>query len=81
MPGGGTRLREEVRDGPYGDNRGSGNRGGVAPTAAPLRSQAGLYNALGRAFLRLPSWGRRGLRSAPPGGPWHSPTPVCLMYR
>jgi hypothetical protein len=51
MPGGGTRLGEEVRDGPYGDNRRGGNRSGVAPAAAPLRSQAGLYNALGRAFL------------------------------
>ena len=48
---GGTRPGEEVRDGPHSDNRGSGNRCGVAPTAAPLRSQAGLYNALGRAFL------------------------------
>src|SRR5919107_2160048 len=36
----GTRQGEEVRDGPHGDNRGGGNRGGVAPTAAPLRSQA-----------------------------------------
>jgi hypothetical protein len=56
MPGGGTRPGEEVRDGPHSDNRGSGNRGGVAPTAAPLRSRAGtlrgsgLYTVLGRAF-------------------------------
>jgi hypothetical protein len=28
---------EEVRDGSHVDNRGGGNRGGVAPTAAPLR--------------------------------------------
>jgi hypothetical protein len=54
---GGTRPGEEVKDGPHGDNRGGGNRCGVAPTSAPLRSRAGilqgsgLYNALGRAFL------------------------------
>jgi hypothetical protein len=53
MPGGGTRQGEEVRDGPHGDNR-----GGVAPTAAPLRprvgpglSGSGLYSALGQAVL------------------------------
>jgi hypothetical protein len=40
MPGGGTRLGEEVRDGPHRDNRGGGNRGGVAHTAASLRPQA-----------------------------------------
>jgi hypothetical protein len=27
---------EEVRDGPHDRNRGGGNRGGVAPAAAPL---------------------------------------------
>jgi hypothetical protein len=32
---------EEVRDGPHSDNRCGGNRGGVAPTAAPLSPQAG----------------------------------------
>ena len=32
---------EEVRDGPHSDNRCGGNRACVAPTAAPLRSQAG----------------------------------------
>ena len=53
MPGGGTRLGEEVRVGPHGDNRCGGNRCGVAPTAAPLRPQvgpglsgSGLYRAL-----------------------------------
>jgi hypothetical protein len=58
MSGGGTRLGEEVRDDPHRDNRGGGNRGGVAHTAASLRPQArpglsgsGLYNAPGRAFL------------------------------
>jgi hypothetical protein len=51
MPGGGTCPGEEVRDGSHG-----GNRGGVAPTAAPLRPPAGtlrgsgLYTGLGRAF-------------------------------
>jgi hypothetical protein len=55
MPGGGTRPGEEVRDGPHGDNRGGGNRGGVAHTAASLRARSepehsgsGLYNAVGR---------------------------------
>ena len=43
MPGGRTRMGEEVRDGPYCDNRGGGDRGGVAPTAVPLRSQAGVH--------------------------------------
>src|SRR5215211_2971214 len=38
---GGARMGEEVRDGPHNNNRGGGNRGGVAPTAAPIRSQAG----------------------------------------
>jgi hypothetical protein len=57
MPGGGTRPGEEVSDGPHSDNRCGGNRGGVAPTAAPLRSRAGIlrgsgfYTVLGRAFL------------------------------
>jgi hypothetical protein len=56
MPGGGTCPGEEVRDGPHNNNRGGGNRGGVAPTAAPLRPPAGtlrgsgLYTGLGRAF-------------------------------
>jgi hypothetical protein len=60
MPGGGTRPGEEVKDGPHGDNCGGGNRGGVAPTAAPLRSRAGilrgsgLYTVLGRAFCTHP---------------------------
>jgi hypothetical protein len=69
MPGGGTRLGEEVKDGPHGDNRGGGNRFGVAPTAAPLRSRAGilrgsgLYTVLGRAFCTHPPW--RGLRLEP----------------
>jgi hypothetical protein len=66
MPGGGTRPGEEVRDGPHGDNRCGGNRGGVAPTAAPLRPLAGilrgsgLYSALGRAFW-APSLARPSL--------------------
>src|SRR5215207_7868549 len=53
---GGTRPGEEVRDGPHNNNRGGGNRCGVAPTAAPLRPPAGtlrgsgLYTGLGRAF-------------------------------
>jgi hypothetical protein len=56
MPGGGTCPGEEVRDGSHGDNRCGGNRGGVAPTAAPLRPPAGTlrrsghYTGLGRAF-------------------------------
>jgi hypothetical protein len=37
MPRGGTRQAEEVRDGSHANNRGSGNRCGVAPTAASLR--------------------------------------------
>ena len=41
MPGGGTCPGEEVRDGSHGDNRCGGNRGGIAPTAAPLRPQVG----------------------------------------
>jgi uncharacterized protein YjbI with pentapeptide repeats len=56
MPGGGTRPGEEVRDGPHNNNRCGSNRGGVAPTAAPLRPRSepehsgfGLYNALGRS--------------------------------
>jgi uncharacterized protein YjbI with pentapeptide repeats len=56
MPGGGTRPGVEVRDGPHNNNRCGSNRGGVAPTAAPLRprsepehSGSGLYNALGRS--------------------------------
>src|SRR5215218_9861349 len=56
MPGGGTRPGEEVRDGPHNNNRCGGNRGGVTPTAAPLRARSepeysgsGLYNPLGRA--------------------------------
>src|SRR5215207_2917292 len=48
MPGGGTRLGEEVRDGPHNNNRCGGNRGGVARTAAPLRPRAGLSLALPR---------------------------------
>jgi hypothetical protein len=64
----GTRPREEVRDGPHSDNRGGGNCGGVAPTAAPLRSRtgalrgSGLYNAPRPRFVD-PS--RRGLRFTP----------------
>jgi hypothetical protein len=64
MPGGGTRPGEEVKDGSHSDNRCCGNRGGVAPTAAPLRSRAGilrgsgLYTVLGRAFCTHPA--RRG---------------------
>jgi hypothetical protein len=64
MPGGGTRPGEEVRDGPHSDNRCGDNRGGVARTAAPLRSRAGilrgsgLYTVLGRAFCTHPP--RRG---------------------
>jgi hypothetical protein len=62
MPGGGTRPGEEVRDGSHSDNRCCGNRFGVAPTAAPLRSRAGilrgsgLYTVLGRAFCTHPPW-------------------------
>src|SRR5215207_6506623 len=48
MPGGGTRLGEEVRDGPHNNNRGGGNRCGVAPAAAPLRPRAGISLALPR---------------------------------
>src|SRR5215216_4249433 len=51
---GGTRPREEVRDGPHNNNRCGGNRCGITPTAAPLRSEAGFYNALGRAFFSFP---------------------------
>ena len=77
MPGGGTRLGEEVRDGPYGDNRGSGNRCGVAPTATPLRSQAGLYNALGRAFLDS----LLGAAFALPQPDALSSPPLCPLWR
>jgi hypothetical protein len=78
MPGGGTRLGEEVRDGPHSDNRGGGDRSGVAPAAAPLRSQPSLYTVLGRAFLDTPPR-RRGLRSAPPRCP--KPAPLCGCVR
>src|SRR5688572_21926301 len=47
MPGGGTRPGEEVRDGPHSDNRGGGNRGGVARTAAPIKPQAGTVRGSG----------------------------------
>ena len=47
MPGGGTHLGEEVRDRLHGDNRGGGNRGGVAPPAAPLRPLAGILRGSG----------------------------------
>ncbi len=69
MPGGGTRLGEEVRVGPHGDNRCGDNRCGIAPTAAPLRPQdaalwcSGLYTAPGRAGWPHPLW--RGLCFAP----------------
>jgi hypothetical protein len=63
-----------VRDGPHRDNRGGGNRGGVAHTAASLRPQArpglsgsGLYNACIVGRVVLPALVRqRGLRFAPP---------------
>src|SRR5215217_2210066 len=38
---GGTRPGEEVRDGPHANNRRCCNRGGVAPTAPPLRPKTG----------------------------------------
>jgi hypothetical protein len=68
MPFGGNRPGEEVRDGPHSDNRSGGNRSGIAPTAAPLRPQAGvlrdsgLYTDPGRALLSLLE---RGFRFAP----------------
>ena len=55
----GTRPGEEVRDGSHADNRGRGNRGGIAPTTAPLRLRAGTLRrtprpfASGRVTLRL----------------------------
>src|ERR687897_2623368 len=56
MSGGGTCPGEEVRDGPHNNNRGGGNRCGVAPTAASLRARvgpglsgSGLYTVVGRA--------------------------------
>ena len=64
----GTRPGEEVRDGPHSDNRCGGNRSGIVPTAAPLRSQAGvlrdsgLYTDPGRALLSLLE---RGFRFTP----------------
>ena len=73
MPCGGTRPGEEVRDDPHSDNRSGSNRCGVAPTAAPLRSQdgselsgTGLYTAhvVGRVVLP-PLLGQRGLRFGP----------------
>ena len=36
IPRGGTQPGEEVRDGSHADNRGGGNRGGLAPTALRL---------------------------------------------
>src|SRR5215217_8284692 len=73
MPCGGTRPGEEVRDDPHSDNRSGSKRCGVAPTAAPLRSQdgselsgTGLYTAhvVGRVVLP-PLLGQRGLRFGP----------------
>jgi hypothetical protein len=74
MPRGGTRPGEEVRDGSHSDNRCGCDRGGVAPTAAPLKPQAGARRV--PAFIMLlslaalhgyhPILPRRGLRSAPP---------------
>jgi hypothetical protein len=62
MPGGGTRLGEEVRDGPHNNNRCGGNRCGVASTAAPLSARVGpglsgfgLYNVFWPRFPNLPS--------------------------
>jgi hypothetical protein len=43
----GTWLGEEVSDGTHADNRGGGNRGGVAPTAPPLRLRAGALRGSG----------------------------------
>ena len=42
---------EEVKDGSYSDNRSGGNRCGVAPTAAPLRPQAGSELLIGAPAL------------------------------
>ena len=53
IPDGGTRPGEEVRDDPHSDNRGGSNRCGVAPTAAPLRSQAGPGLLIGAPALLL----------------------------
>jgi hypothetical protein len=78
MPGGGTRLGEEVRDAPHNNNRGSCNRGGVASTATPLKSQAGLYNALGRAFLDSLLG---GAAFALPHPDALSPPPLCPLWR
>ena len=44
---------EEVRDDPHSDNRGGSNRCGVAPTAAPLRPQAGPGLLIGAPALLL----------------------------
>src|SRR5215211_4947929 len=57
----------EGRD-PHSDNRSGGNRSGIAPTAAPLRPEAGaperpgLYTDLRRALLSLLE---RGFRFTP----------------
>ncbi len=65
---GGTRPGEEVRDGPHSDNCCGGNRGGVAPTAAPLRPRAGARGTPAfilslAALFGTPPW--RGPRIAP----------------
>ena len=49
---GNPRGGEEVRDGPHGDNRCGGNRGGVAPAANSLRPWPGLYGV--QAFALRP---------------------------
>src|ERR687890_1833931 len=51
MPGGVTRLREEVRDDSHDNNRCGGNRCGVAPTATPLRAHAGPGLLIGAPVL------------------------------
>src|SRR5829696_954141 len=74
---GGTRMGEEVRDGPHGDNRGSGNRGGVAPTAAPLRPQAGVLRGVPAVIMLLLLAASRAL-SFPHGAAFALPPPNPL---
>ena len=72
MPRGGTRQAEEVRDGSHANNRGGGNRGGVAPTAVALSpldwaralQRSDPYTAI-KAALFSPFLQQRGLRFSP----------------
>jgi hypothetical protein len=85
MSGGGTRPGEEVKDGPHSGNRGSGNRGGVARTAAPLRPQAGalrgsdLFVLSNGITIEIEDSG--GANMTIPGGQAHNTTRmVCCNF-